>query len=353
MIPFYNSIKTIQIEHSSMCNAACPQCLREWWGGDYSRIKQTYIPTEFYDKKIPQHIYDNLVKIDFCGDVGDPCTGPNFIDVCRVVKQKNPNIVLSIATNGGMKSPEWWAELASVLSSNDHVIFGIDGLEDTNWIYRVNVRWSKLMENVKSFIGAGGQAMWQFVSFEHNEHQIEQARELSEQMGFHSFFTIYNNRFAVEDLLQKGPTFGANGKQLKPPKAEQEISIIIRKNKLVKEFDKWAQEAEKGCIKCQAQQYDEAYIDAEGHLLPCCYIAGAKFTLEPKDPDGYYDLWTNYGGDKINLNLHSWKEILDSDFYQQLIQRWTKTFAEGRLHVCSGTCSYETSQFTEYKNKKK
>jgi hypothetical protein len=30
--------------------------MREWWNGDYSKIKQTYLPTEFYENKIPQHI---------------------------------------------------------------------------------------------------------------------------------------------------------------------------------------------------------------------------------------------------------------------------------------------------------
>lgn len=350
---FYNQVNTIQIEHSSMCNAACPQCLREWWDGDYSRIKQTYIPTEFYETRIPQHVYDNLVKIDFCGDVGDPCTGPNFIDVCRVIKQKNPNIILSIATNGGMKSAEWWAELATVLTPIDQVIFGIDGLEDTNWIYRVNVRWSKLMDNVQSFINAGGHAHWQFISFAHNEHQIPLAEQLSKDMGFKAFFTIPNNRFAVEQLFNRPPAKGANGITLGPPSSIKEVSIILRDGKLPPTEKEWMVEAEKGCIKCQAQTASEAYIDAEGHLLPCCYIAGAKFTLEPKDPDGYYNLWTTYGGKHINLNKHKWDEIVAGDFYKQLTDRWNRTFEQGRLLVCSGTCSSNESQFTEYKNKKK
>ena len=49
--PFYKKITTIQIEHSSLCNAACPQCTRELKGNDYSWFKQTYIPTEFYEEK--------------------------------------------------------------------------------------------------------------------------------------------------------------------------------------------------------------------------------------------------------------------------------------------------------------
>jgi hypothetical protein len=348
---FYKKITNIQIETSSMCNAACPQCLREWWGGDYSRINQTYIPTEFYETKIPQHVYDNLEKINFCGDVGDPCTAPNFIDVCRVIQKKNPNITITVSTNGGMKNAEWWAELGSVLRPKDIIVFGIDGLENTNWIYRVNVRWSKLMDNVRAFIGAGGHAHWQFISFAHNEFQIPEAKELSKHLGFKDFFTLPNNRFAVEQLFGRPTALGANGLPLGPPSSVKEISVILRDGKLPLTKHEWIAEAEKGCISCQAQNTNEAYIDAEGHVLPCCYIAGAKFTSKEDDIDGYHTLWSKYGGKNINLNYYSWDDIFAGDFYKQLADTWDKKFGEGRLVVCSGTCTDNTAQFSKYKNK--
>jgi len=350
---FYNTVKTIQIEHSSMCNAACPQCLREWWDGDYSRIKQTYIPTEFYETRIPQEVYDNLKTINFCGTVGDSCTAPNFIEVCKVIKRKNPAIEISIATNGGMRNPEWWAELARALAPTDFVIFGIDGLEDTNDIYRVNVRWNKLMANVQAFINAGGKAEWQFISFAHNEHQIEAAEELSKKMGFKRFFTIYNNRFVVEDLFKKQST-GKGGIELLPPKAEQEKSILLRReNSMPTDPDEWCAVAETQCIKCQAQEQLEAYIDAETHLFPCCYLAGAKFTLDPEEKrDGYYDLWMAHGGDKIKLDRNNWNDVISGEYYKALTTSWTQKFKEGRLLVCSGVCSSQEIKFSIYENKK-
>lgn len=350
---FYKKVKTVQIETSSMCNAACPQCLREWWNGDYSRIKQTYIPTEFYESRIPQHVYNDLENINFCGTVGDPCTAPNFIDVCRVVKRKNPNIRISIATNGGMRNPKWWTELAQTLTENDVVTFGIDGLEDTNHIYRVNVRWNKLMENAQAFIKAGGIAHWQFISFAHNEHQIESAEALSQELGFNHFFTIYNNRFVVEELFGK-ISVGGDGRPLKPPTKKDEVSILLRREKqMPTEPTEWMKTAEKQCIKCQAQTTLEAYIDAETHLLPCCYLAGAKFTLDPTDEfDGYFKHWTNFGGDKIKLDRNDWDDILAGDYFKELTKTWEQKFGEGRLLVCSGVCSSEEIQFSMYKNVK-
>jgi MoaA/NifB/PqqE/SkfB family radical SAM enzyme len=353
MEQFYNKITTIQIEHSSMCNAACPQCLREWWDGDYSRINQTYIPTEFYETRIPQSVYDTLEKINFCGTVGDSCTAPNFIDVCRVIKNKNSNIELSISTNGGMRNPAWWAELATVLDSKDFVTFGIDGLGDTNDIYRVNVRWKKLMENAKAFIDAGGRAEWQFITFAHNEHQIKEAEELSKQMGFARFFTIYNNRFVVEEFTAK-QSYGKGGVPLMPPKLEEEQSVLLRRdNPMPTNPNEWMIKAQDQCIKCQAIETNEAYIDAETHFLPCCYLAGAKFTLDPTDKlDGYYDLWTAHGGDKIKLDRNNWHDIVNGEFFSALTKTWTQKFGEGRLLVCSGVCSSQEVKFSEYKNQK-
>jgi MoaA/NifB/PqqE/SkfB family radical SAM enzyme len=314
--------------------------LREWYGGDHSFFKQTYIPTEFYKTQIPDEVYINLETINFCGTVGDPCTAPNFIDVVKVVKSKNPNIRLSISTNGGMRGPAWWTRLALALDKSDVVTFGIDGLEDTNHIYRVGVKWNKLMDNVSAFINAGGTADWQMIMFKHNEHQHDQVKALSEQLKFRSFFKAYNHRFMIESATGR-TAIGGDGMPLQPPSSEQHQSIIIkRKSVIEKEKEEWYNAAEKGCVKCQSQTNKDAYIDVETHLLPCCFIAGAKHTLSPiENPnDGYYDLWQEHGGDKVKLSLNNWNDIITGDFFNEIQARWDKKFREGRLIVCSMVC---------------
>ena len=46
------------------------------------------------------------------------------------------------------------------------------------------------MENSKAFIEAGGNAEWQFIIFDYNEHQVEEAKNIAFDMGFKNFFTI-------------------------------------------------------------------------------------------------------------------------------------------------------------------
>ena len=65
--------------------------------------------------------------------------------------------------------------------------FGIDGLEDTNHIYRRGVKWERLQDNFREYIKAGGDADWQFIPFSWNKHQLDAARELATKEGFDKF----------------------------------------------------------------------------------------------------------------------------------------------------------------------
>ena len=56
------------------------------------------------------------------------------------------------------------------------------------------------MENAKAFIGAGGSATWQFIVFPWNKHQVDEVRELANEMGF-EIVIIRNNRDSFLDNL--------------------------------------------------------------------------------------------------------------------------------------------------------
>ena len=66
----------------------------------------------------------------------------------------------------------------------DYCVFSIDGLEDTNHLYRRNVKWEKVIENARSFITAGGKAHWDMLVFEHNKHQVDEAKSYANKLGF-------------------------------------------------------------------------------------------------------------------------------------------------------------------------
>ena len=73
--------------------------------------------------------------------------------------------------------------------------FGIDGIDQESLQkYRVGSNFKKVQENWRAFIKAGGHAQWQFIVFEHNEHLLEKAKQMSIDEGFERFRIIYSHR---------------------------------------------------------------------------------------------------------------------------------------------------------------
>ncbi len=335
---FYNTVKELDIEHSAVCNASCPQCTRELRPGDYSWFNQTWLDNDFYENHIPQEVYDNLESIFFSGMVGDPCAAPNFLEVCKIIKQKAPNVNIKVSTNGGMRNADWWKELASVLGKGSWVRFAIDGLDDTNEIYRVGVKWNKVLENVKAFINAGGEAEWQWIAFRHNEHQIDQAREFSKSIGFDRFIVRRSHKFLLDALFEMNYTI--KGIPIQQPSQHQYVHPLIlqkEKNYNLQEALKISSSSE---VTCDAKKRKAAYISAEGFLLPCVYTATCIHLYKHKDlGDGWKVLWEHHGKDKINLYKNNWNEIINGEFFMNVANGWLNDYSTGRLAACGLVCS--------------
>lgn len=329
----------VQVENSSICNAACPQCIREYDPKDKSWFKEQYLSTDFF-KNIPDEVYKQIKIMFFCGNLGDPCSAPNFLEVCRFVKSKNPNLTIKISTNGGLRSKEFWAELATIVGDRSEVIFAIDGLADTNHIYRVNVRWEKIIENVKSFVSAGGKPYWQYITFKHNQHQVEEARQLANELGFQKFIVKPSHRFALDESFGI-ERYGVDNIKIEPPEEEHLTHKVIfhRKPKTLEALKTESNDSE---INCHViADYSSVYIDHEGHLWPCCYLHAGKYYAE-RLPDtlvgGWNRIWQEHGKDKISLKTNKWDDILTGDFFKAVKGSWTEDYNGNRIITCAITC---------------
>lgn len=336
---FYDSIKELDIEHSAVCNAACPQCTRELRPGDYSWFNQTWLPLEFYEERLPQDLLDNLDTIFFSGMVGDPCAAPNFLEVCQIIKRRAPHIHIKVSTNGGMRSPDWWHKLAKILDKGSWIRFAIDGLEDTNHIYRVNVKWDKVMENAKAFIDAGGEAEWQWIAFKHNEHQVDQGRALSKEMGFDRFVVRRSHRWLLDALFETqyvGIEIPSNEKYVHP--------LILKKKKVFNIVD--ALKVSNGSeIKCEVQGRKSVYVSADGWVFPCVYTGTCVHLMKTRSlHDGWTELWEKHGGDKINALKNDWNSILSGEFFNNIQNSWTTGYDQGRLAACGLFCSQSAAR---------
>ena len=252
-------IKVLHIEPTTACNAACPQCAREQ-DPAFDKTKLDHLTLAQVQSHFSDDAIRGLDKMFMCGDYGDPAAGQHTLEIFRYFRQVNPTITLGMNSNGSLRNISWWQELAGLLNQErDYVIWSLDGLEDTNHIYRVNTIWSKIMENAEAFIRAGGRAHWEMLVYKHNEHQVKDCRDLAKRMCFHWFRTKVSRRFALYPV-----------EFLKPP---TELLIPTRN---------FANSNNHSDIKCQALNDNSRYLSAKGILHPCCWLGGygANNTLD-------------------------------------------------------------------------
>lgn len=233
-------IKILHLEPTDVCQAACPLCARET-DSQFQKSVAHHLNMHKIFKIIDAGRISKLEKMFMCGNYGDPAAGKWTMNIYRTFRKLNPKIVLGMNTNGALKSSSWWQELATILNQpQDYVVFSIDGLEDTNHIYRRNVVWKKLMQNAQAFIAAGGSAHWDMLVYQHNQHQVDQCQQLARDMGFSWFRAKVSKRPYI------------NGLEF-PVGWQNPVS-------------------QTGPIHCQALQESSLYIDAHGRQHPCCWL---------------------------------------------------------------------------------
>jgi MoaA/NifB/PqqE/SkfB family radical SAM enzyme len=190
------NIPRVQLELTNYCNARCNLCEREQvHDGDMEGGPSVHLNNKFMTLKEIEQAFSGdwniLSKVAFIGNVDEPTINPEIFEIIEFFQKKfRGRNEITIATNGGARDEEFWSRMGKVASKHNGlfaVIFGIDGLEDTNHLYRKNVKWDILQRNFRAYISAGGCADWQFIPFSWNKHQIEDAREFAMKEGFRKF----------------------------------------------------------------------------------------------------------------------------------------------------------------------
>ncbi len=382
----YADIRTVHLEVTEKCNLSCPMCARNINGGEQNPwIHDNELSLEDIKQIFPNDFIKQLNHIYMCGNFGDPIIAKDTLEIFRHFRSMNSDILLSMNTNGSARQESWWVELASILGNNGHVIFSIDGLEDTNHLYRRNSDFTRIMKNAKAFIEAGGNAHWEYLVFAHNEHQVDRARDLADSMGFTKFQLKKSARFfssvsnSIKDTItgvdrkQQGfvlqaPTnpeyrnaaveelngVGVVKQNVKLPTTKQEILNLIRPEIFYKDTarksptEKLLDGAD---IKCKVKEEKSLYVTAEGVLQPCCWVAGQMYNWynTPKGSQ-IWKLINVVGKDSLNALNHSIETIVMGDYFQKMFSdSWTKpSCAEGKLQVCAKICGTEifSKQYT-------
>jgi len=364
---YFDNIRLLDIELSNNCNASCPMCARNIHGWSVNpRLQLNELTIDDF-LNIDLDLLDNVEFINISGNYGDPMMCRDVANIVHYLYETT-SAKICLHTNGGLRNAEIWEQLGKV--DRLEVRFGIDGLEDTNHLHRINVRWDILINNIKTYIKAGGNASWVYLIFFHNQHQVEQAKELAKELGFNNFKSVLSDRWRADnfpvldkegqqvDNLFPSTTSLKEYKQFEHRK-DSSLNIDQMKNKkgygyLRQRFDtytehnwkEYTQDDNQPELNCYANADKRLYIDANGYVFPCNSLGYMYGWANRYD---YYasqilELLNSFSKEETNLKYNTLKNILNSNWLKTIHNTWhSKSIKEGRLLMCSHTCGKKSA----------
>jgi MoaA/NifB/PqqE/SkfB family radical SAM enzyme len=301
-----------------------------------------------FKKIMTPSVLSQIRSYYFCSNFGDPMLNNNLIEMCRYSRKIAPNIHVSIHTNGGARSNTWWQQLARALPVDHNVVFALDGLSDTHHLYRVGTKFETVVEHARAFIAAGGTAEWVFIKFKHNEHQVDEARQMSVELGFKKFTLKNSSRFILEPKVKVVDSM-SNIMHYIEPASDTSMKFIDKK--IIDDYKEITKNSE---IKCKVQEGKEIYIDAYKNVYPCCWIASVPYSYVPEDGafeirtemlKKHHELMNRLG--HTNAIDRSINDIIDSHEYQTV---WNEFWTTNKLITCARTCGINEVKFAQPKD---
>lgn len=173
----------LTIESTNVCNLRCPYCFT---GAGESGREKTMLQMPLY-KQVLDELGDRLFAIEFY-NWGEPFLNKNIHEMIGLANDKG--ISTFISTNFSIPFD---AERAEKIVASGLKVLGVslDGATQASYEqYRVRGDLSKALDNVrlineakKKLDSATPKVVWEFHVFQHNRHEIDQARAMAEELG--------------------------------------------------------------------------------------------------------------------------------------------------------------------------
>jgi len=314
------------IEISSKCTLKCPRCARQEVPDS---LVNTELDLEFFKKNFtPEFILNNVEKITFCGDDGDPIYAHDLIPVIKYIKSVKP-VEIVIITNGSHKKITWWIQLGQLLDHNDSVHFSVDGYDnDSNNLYRVNSDWDNIIAGLQTLRATSRcQIVWAAIAFKFNEHKLDFMQKFAQRLGADRFQITKSTKFG-----SIYPSYGAND-PLEPTvkfmssshRFERTIVAFTEKTTKIPEINikLYNDVTIQNNIKPLCEIGNKGlYIDARGRLFPCCWVAN-RYTHNSE--------WQTLA-EQFNLHHRTLTDVVADPF-------WEGEFKAFKWQECTQKCN--------------
>ena len=320
------------IELSSICTLKCPRCPR---AEVPESLLNRQLTLDFFQNQLGADVIQQIRKITFCGNDGDPIYCKEFLEICSWIKSINHEISLVIITNGSHKTTDWWAKLGSILDHRDEINWSLDGWDqDSNERYRINCDWASIVNGINSFNQSNTSTykVWASIGFQFNQCHIEQQKLLAMSMMFDGyqltkstkFGSKYPDAYGVDDLLEPtDTTLVAVGHRF-----EREFIKFTTKDRPGIELKKIFLQRAKSLTTysgiCLIGNKG-VFLNSQGKFYPCCWTANRY---------EHNKNWHELAASKFNLHKQTFTDIINDVF-------WTTDFLKFDSLECTTKCTKE------------
>jgi MoaA/NifB/PqqE/SkfB family radical SAM enzyme len=287
-----DQVQGFHIEPTNICTLRCNGCARtrfiqQWpqhWKNHSLNVDHllNFLDIDLQDK-----------KFELCGNYGDPIYHPDFVEF--VTKIKQTGAVVNIVTNGSYRTRKWWQQLTEVLDHRDSIKFSIDGTPENFTQYRENADWLTIKQGIEQCAASSVRTIWKYIPFSYNQESIEQAQQLSQDLGMDRF------------MLDPSDRFDEQTQHLKP-----RTDLVGNKFEIMQ---RWKHNNDSYVIAPKCANGREHYITADGHYGSCCYLVDHRF---------YYKNQFGKNKDQYDITKTTFSQILQQpavvEFYQNLNQ---------------------------------
>ena len=205
-----------------------------------------------------------------------------------------------VSTNGSMRNPAWWKKLGKLFAGTQSWLeFHVDGLRNTNHLYRIGANWENIMANANAFISGGARAEWHYILFKHNQHQVGEAYLIAREMGFDKFVPTETGRFPKEGTfrymhpdgdwrnLERATISLQNGIKeteetvfthipdfisAKKTNKHSAAAFTVADNRLFQNNHTNFSTTVNG-ITCKSSKQNRFFLDSRGYVAPCCWVS--------------------------------------------------------------------------------
>ncbi len=263
----------LSIEPTTSCNLRCPECP--------SGLRSFTRPTGMIKKELFTKLVDELsptlTYLTFYFQ-GEPFLHPEFL---TMVKYANDQGIYTATSTNAHYIDKSTAEKI-ILSGLNRVIISLDGTtQETYEQYRLGGNIAKVLEGTKNLIEAKRKLkskattiVFQYLVVKPNEHQIEEAKRLAQNLGVDEILFKTAQVYDYENGNELIPSTNKYSRYKKLPNGKYQLK---RKSPIDNCWRMW----------------QSAVITWDGDVVPCCFDKDSEHVMGNVQRESFGDIWHN------------------------------------------------------------